>query len=372
LAKKLRILLVSPIGEIGGGEKVFLSLIKYLPKWQVEPILACMRPGPLADLARHQGLKVYEFKDHRYRQIPLLWEGVQWLAEVIRETEVQLAHVNHASHIYSSLATRLTKIPEVWHLHDYPYHWDWVDQLSIRLPTDYVIFTTNKVKSGYPHLHKLPYSVIPPTCIDPLYLRAFTAQSDIRAKYLLPPGPLFLTVTRLQEHKGHRYLLDAIPTVLQFYPNAIFAIVGKPSGDEQEEYMQSLLAQSKKLGIHKQVKFLGYIGDEDLISLYSEALALIHPAISEGFGLVLLEAMILGTPIIAAAADGPGELIIDGQTGLLVPVADGNSLAKAIMRLLNAPDLAKTLSLQGMIAAQNFSVEKMVEMTVDVYQSLRR
>jgi glycosyltransferase involved in cell wall biosynthesis len=366
----LRVLLVSPVGEIGGAEKVFLSLIEHLPKLQVEPVLACMRPGSLAEVARQLGIKVYEFRNHRYRQFSVVWEGIQWLAQVIRETEAQLAHANHAGHIYSSLATRSTNVPEVWQLYDYPYDWDWVDQLSRRLPTEHIIFSPNKVKSGYPHLHARPHSVIPPTCIDPTYLRAFIPQDDIRVRYNLSAGPLFLTVARLQEHKGHRYLLDAVSTVVKSFPNVTFAIVGKPSGDEQEHYMQALQDRSKKLGIQKQVKFLGYVNESDLISLYHEASALVHPAITEGFGLVLLEAMFLGIPVIAAAADGPGELIANHQTGLLVPPGDSNSLAQAIVKLLNDPDLAKTLSNHGMAAAEQFSLDKMVESTVNVYRSL--
>jgi glycosyltransferase involved in cell wall biosynthesis len=371
LLKKLRVLLVSPVGEIGGAEKVFLSLIEHLPTWGFEPVLACMRPGKLAEVVRYKGVEVYEFKHHRYRQIPLVWEGIHWLAQVIRETKVQLVHASHASHIYSSLATRFTKIPEVWHLHDYPYHWDWVDRLSVRLPTDYLIFTTNKVKSGYPHLHTKPNAVIPPACIDPIHLRAFTPQSNIKAKFSLPSGSLFLTVARLQEHKGHRYLIDAVPTVLKSFPNAIFAIVGKPSDDTQKEYMKSLQLHTQKLEVQEQVRFLGYIDEADLVSLYREASALVHPAISEGFGLVLLEAMLLGTPVIAAAADGPSELIVNNRSGLLVPTHDSDSLAQAIIRLLNEDqNLAKILSVEGLSLAEHFSVEKMVKETAKVYRSL--
>ncbi|HEY9301923.1 glycosyltransferase family 4 protein [Leptolyngbya sp. GB1-A1] len=368
--KNLPVLLVSPVGEIGGGEKVFLSLIERLPEFQVEPILACMRPGSLVEAARQSGIKAYAFKAHRYRELSLVWQGIQWLAQIIQETEAQLVHANHASHIYSSLATRFTSVPEIWHLHDYPYHWDWVDQVSIRLPTDYVIFTTHKVWSGYPHLLKRPHSIIPPICIDPAYLRGLTPQDNIRIKYNLAHNSLFLTVTRIQEHKGHRYLLDAIHKVVQSDPNVTFAIVGKPSDSEQERYMQTLLSQANSLGIEQQVKFLGYVSEPDLVSLHHEATALIHPAITEGFGLVLLEAMSLETPVIAAAADGPCELIVDGETGLIVPTADSDSLAEAIISLLKSPDLAKNLSDRGRATAEQFSVDKMVKATVDVYRSL--
>jgi glycosyltransferase involved in cell wall biosynthesis len=370
--KNLRILLLSPVGEIGGGEKVFLSLIEHLPKYKITPTLVCMRPGPLTNMAKQKGIEVYEFKNHRFRELPTVWQGIKWLIKVIREAEVQLVHANHAGHLYSSPATRFTNIPEVWHLHDYPYHCDWVDQLIIRLPTNRIIFTTNKVKSGYSHLHGLDHSVIPPSCIDPDYLCALNFEGNIRAKYNLPSGPLFLTVARLQEHKGQHYLINAVPTVLESYPNAIFVIVGKPSGHEQEHYMQKLMAQTQQLGIQDQVRFLGYVSEVDLASLYRESLALVHPAISEGFGLVLLEAMALGTPVIAAAADGPSELIIDGQTGLLVATADSNGLAQAMIRLLNTPDLVKAISKNCIATTNRFSVEKMVKSTVDVYKSLIR
>jgi glycosyltransferase involved in cell wall biosynthesis len=367
----LKILLVSPVGEFGGAEKVFLSLIEHLPKFQVEPVLACMRPGPIAKLARQQGIEVYEFKHHRFRQIQIVWEGIQWLSQLVKKTGVEVIHSNHAGHVYGGLASQLSRIPEVWNLYDYPYSFDWIDRLSKRIPAAHIIFATNKVKSGYPELHSCPNSVIAPSCINPEHLRTIVPQFDIRAKHNLPLGPLFLTVTRVQEHKGHRCLIDAIPSVLNYHPNAIFAIAGKPSTKQQQDYMKELLVQAESLGIQNQVKFLGYVSEEDLVSLYREASAMVHPALSEGFGpLVLLEAMLLGTPVIAAAADGPSELIKDVQTGLLVPTGDSESLANGIIRLLNTPGLARTLSNQGMAAAEQFSVEKMVQAKVNVYRSL--
>lgn len=358
------------MGEIGGGEKVFLALLEQLPVWNIEPILACMRPGPLAALVQQQGIKTYEFKEHRYRQFFLIWEGIQWLKQIIQATGAKLIHANHASHAYTSLAAQFTGIPEVWHIHDYPYHWDWVERALTQLPTDHVIFTTHKVKSGYPSFHQHPHSVIPPCCIDPKALRALVLQPAIRAKYQLPAGPLLLTVARLQSHKGHRYLIDAVPKILERYPNVTFAIVGKPVDAEQAAYQQSLIEQTHELGVQNQVKFLGYVSDEDLTSLYHEATALVHPAISEGFGLVLLEAMMLGVPVIAAAADGPKELIQHKKTGLLVPTHNSEELAAAIINLLERPELAATFCTNAIAASKAFSIDRMVEATIEVYRSL--
>ncbi|HZO89117.1 MAG TPA: glycosyltransferase family 4 protein [Chthonomonadaceae bacterium] len=367
----LRVLLTSPVGQHGGAEQVFLSLAKYLPQWNVTPVFACLRPGPLADAARGQGTQTCAFRAHRYRNALAVLRGARWLARTTREAQIDLIHCNHAAHLYGSLAARWANVPEVWHIYDYPYRRDMVDHLAERLPTSYIVFTLSRVESGYPRLHRYPRSVIPPACVEPDRLRAFPPQPNIRACYGLPDGPLFVTVARLQPHKGHRFLIEAVPAILQAYPQAVFAIVGKASGPQQESYRQELLAQCARLGVTDRVRFVGFVPDADLVALYRDAAAVIHPATSEGFGpLTLLEALALGTPVIAARADGPRELIAEGKTGLLVPTGDSAALAQAAIRLLGSPSLAETLRREGGRYSECFRVERMVEQTVEVYRQV--
>ncbi len=75
----LRVLLVSAVGEHGGAEQVLLSLIKHLPSHNVTPILACLRPGPLVEMARKQGAVAYEFREHRMREWNQVAQGIGWL-----------------------------------------------------------------------------------------------------------------------------------------------------------------------------------------------------------------------------------------------------------------------------------------------------
>ncbi len=370
--KALRVMLVSPVGEIGGAEQVFLSLAKHLPDYGIEPILACLRPGPLEERARQQGLLVYAFAEHRYRQWGMVFKSMQWLAMLIKETQADLVHSNHAAHLTSYFAAKMTGRPEIWHIHDYPYHPDLLERLRMRLPSDHVLFTTHRVNSGYPKLQKFPHSVVAPTCIDPVLLRTVAEQPGIRQKFDLLEGPLFVTVARLQQHKGLHYLLAAIPAVLKAYPNAIFAIAGKGSGPEQEAYRDTLVAQCACLGISKQARLLGYVSDNDLIALYRTATALVHPALSEGFGLTLLEAMSLGVPVIAAAADGPGEIITHGQNGWLVPKGDSSSLASAMIALLSDSTTAQVLSQGGRDFADTMNVDHMVSQTVAIYRGMTK
>lgn len=370
--KPIKVLLVSPVGEVGGAEQVFLALAKRLPEYGVQPVLACLRPGPLVKRAQEQGLTAYAFREHRLREMGNVALGIWWLTKRVREVGADLIHCNHAAHLYGAPASRLTGVPELWHLHDYPYAPDFIERLQWRIPSNQVLFTTERVKSGLPQLAAGPHAVIAPTCVDLGGLQAMPEDPAVRRRYALPEGPLFLTVARLQKHKGHRYLIDAVPSVLRSYPDAVFAIIGKASGPEQESYRDSLLSQCEALGISDKVRFLGFVPDADLVALYRSATALVHPALSEGFGLTLLEAMATGLPVIAAAADGPGELIVHRQNGWLVPTADSKSLAAALYGILGDTDLRETLSRGGREFAARMSVDKMVKQTVELYQTMIR
>jgi len=372
VAQKKRVLLVSPIGESGGAEQVFLKLAQCLPDYNYEPVLACMRPGPLVDRAKQQGLEVHAFQEHRMRQVLDVVKGVQWLKNLIRQVGAEIVHANYTAHLYASPASRLAGVPEIWHIHDYPYRPDSIDFLQARLSTAHVIFTTERVKSGFPHLCSRHVSVVPPTCIDSIYLDSLPQTHDIRKVYHLPTGPLFLTVARLQSHKGHEFLIGAIPAILKQYPDAVFAIVGKAGNAEQRLYQQKLQALCHKFGVEKAVNFLGYVGEQDLVSLFREATALVHPAISEGFGLTLLEAMALGVPVVASAADGPKELIIHRNNGLLVPVSDSSALAEAVIEVATDQNLAASLRREGKSFAARKSLRSMVEQTVKIYQVVDR
>ena len=104
------------------------------------------------------------------------------------------------------------------------------------------------------------------------------------------------------------------------------------------------------------------------MNLYRVSTAVVHPAFSEGYSVTLQEAMALGTPVIAAAADGPSELINHGKNGLLVPIKDTAALADAILSLLNDPVLARGLSETGFRDAEDAKIETMVERTSAVYR----
>jgi len=154
--------------------------------------------------------------------------------------------------------------------------------------------------------------------------------------------------------KGHRYLLEAARQILEACPSAIFLIVG--CGELEAD----LKAQAKRLGLDGRVRFLGFREDVgELLSLF-DVFAL--PSLSEGLSLAILEAMAAGRPVVATNVGGNPELIVDGETGVLVPAGDVRNLAAAIARLLTDTAEARRLGENGMDRVKRcFALESMIE-----------
>jgi len=171
--------------------------------------------------------------------------------------------------------------------------------------------------------------------------------------------PLLLAVSRLAQQKG----LDTAIRALAAVPGATLLVLGE--GPERA----ALESLASSLGV--RVLLPGRVGD--VAALYRRADLLVHPARWEGFGLAMLEAMLAGKPVVAARAGSAPELVVDGQTGLLVPVDDARALARAVNELLADPERAAELGRAGLERARSeFSVAKMAERTIAVYESVLR
>ena len=148
-----------------------------------------------------------------------------------------------------------------------------------------------------------------------------------------PPRILFLG--RLVPEKGLDWALSALPPVFRNFPNARFIIAG--DGPEAEK----LKAQTIGLGLAAWIEFLGAVSPESVPSLLNDATLVVMPSRIEGFGLVALEAAMMGRPVVAARVGGLPEVVLDGQTGLLVEQYDIEEFAQAILKLLDNPEMAR-------------------------------
>lgn len=180
-----------------------------------------------------------------------------------------------------------------------------------------------------------------PLCIDPERVALWQQHEPPSAA---PREPAALIVGRIwseERGKGHDALLEAWPEVRRRMPGAQLWIVG--TGDD----CGRLGTKARELGVGEAVRFLGEVSDEELGRLYRRASVFAMPSRQEGFGLVYAEAMWHGLPCIGSTRDAAGEVIRDGETGLLIPYGDAAATAAAVASLLSDPDLGRRLGEAG-------------------------
>lgn len=180
-------------------------------------------------------------------------------------------------------------------------------------------------------------------------------------------GPFVLFVGRLAPNKGLADLLPAFRALQRDDPAAHLVLVGEDGG-----MRASLEARVRGLGLDARVHFLGHVPDESLLAAaYREATFTVLPSEYEAFGLVLLESLAQGTPVIASRVGGIPEFIEDGRSGLLVPPGQEGPLAEAMRRLWADPALARRLGRHGRTeVVPRYTWDRVVDQLAGVYREV--
>jgi glycosyltransferase involved in cell wall biosynthesis len=174
----------------------------------------------------------------------------------------------------------------------------------------------------------------------PFRFDAFSPARGHRPGSIAQAGPPVLGVVgRLSREKGHRFLIAAMPEILAQEPHARLLVVG--SGPLEAE----LRAQVGALDLTEHVQFLGYI--HDVQDAFSRMDMLVVPSLSDAFPLVTVEGMMMQLPVVGSRTGGIVEIVVAGETGLLVPPGDSAALAHACRYLLSCPDVAREMGLRG-------------------------
>lgn len=173
-------------------------------------------------------------------------------------------------------------------------------------------------------------------------------------------APLLIVVGRLEPQKGHQILFEAMPAIRKEFPAVQLVCLGEGSLRPVLEQM----VRSKEL--ERTVRFAGY---QDDVSRWLQCADLsILPSLYEGLPMAALESLAAECPIVATAVDGTPEVVVAGETGLLVPPGDPERLAGAIRQMLRQPELAREMGKRGrQLILDQFSVEQMVRRTETLY-----
>lgn len=182
-------------------------------------------------------------------------------------------------------------------------------------------------------------------------------------KYDLAKRKYFLFVGTIQPRKNLKRLIEAFKVLTLDSGDLQLVLVGSKGWQSDEIY-----ELPSKLGIKPRVKFLGHIKDQELVALYSGAVALLYPSLYEGFGLPILEAMNCGCPVITSNISSMPEIV--GNAALLVNPESTEDLADQAHSLIIDDDLRNTLIQKGYNQAKKFNWEKCAKETLKLLMSL--
>ncbi|MFA6147326.1 MAG: glycosyltransferase [bacterium] len=176
--------------------------------------------------------------------------------------------------------------------------------------------------------------------------------------------PIVCCVANFFPYKGHRDLVEAAHTVVESFPHARFLLVGRDSGE-----MGAVRDRIEALGLSANVLLTGE--RDDAARIIAASTLVVHPSHTEGFPNTILEAMAAGKPVVATDAGGIPEAVVDGTTGIIVPVGDPGKLADGLLALIRDPVRARAMGQAGRIRLlERFTIGKMVEGMEQFYGKL--
>lgn len=176
---------------------------------------------------------------------------------------------------------------------------------------------------------------------------------------------VILSIGRIQWLKGFQFAIEAINLILRERQNVVYLIAGKDGG-----YQQQLKELTIQLGLDKNVIFPGFLDIDDKKSLIFDSDVILIPSLEESFGLVGLEAMATGTPIISSKSGGLGEYLEDNKTALIINPYDPQDIKNKLNRLIDDDILRESLIKNGLKTVKNFEWILIVDKYLKVYGSI--
>lgn len=351
----LRVVVVMPLAtSLGGGEQMLRQLLRHGRSAGIEWIVVFLRDGPMAGEARALGITVHVIEAGRFRQVIRRARAVWRIARIVRASRADLVlGWMVAGQLAAGPAALLAGKPDLWYQVGTPGP-DWLDRVATLLPARGVLVLSRAGAEAQGRIwpRRTQWLVYPGASLDAFDPVALPTPNEARRRLgLATSGPIVGMVTRLQRWKGVHVLVDAMATVHAARPDAQAVIVGGPH-ETEPGYPAELEARVAALGLSGVVRFAGFQAN---VPEWMQAMdVIVHASDREPFGIVVIEAMALGKPVVAGSEGGPAEIVTDGVDGTLAPYGDAAALARAILRYLEDPPFASRLGTAARVRAAAF------------------
>ncbi len=384
------ILVVHNNNDLYGGDKVLLELLSRLDRTRFIPLVV------LPTDTRH----INRFSPQldklgiEYRFLPLgilrrryfkLWRlprfafevlaGARALRRIIRERNIALVHTNTNTIFASAIAARIARLPHIWSVHELV-----LEPALVRNALHFVIprmatkvVTVSRAVRDHMLKDALQFASRFEFILGSIDVQPFLnaeGRAHVRKEWGVSDDELLVGMaSRVTRWKGQSVFAEMAKLVLQRHPKVRFAAVGGVF-DTETIYMDSFKEQVRTLGIDD--KFIIQDFRDDMPNVFAAFDIFVLPStLPEPFGLVVIEAMASGKPVVATAPGGPSETVLEGETGYLVKPSDSEDLASAVEKLLDDPAKRARMGEAGRKrACEVFALPRYVREFEDLYARL--
>ena len=368
-----KVVFTVPWGErLGGAENMLWTFLRRVDRRSLEPIVVFLADGPFPREVAAHNIPTIVLPAGRLRDVPSAVRAVRSLARVLRRERPDLL-VNWISktQLYGAPAAALAGMRDrvVWWQHGIPSG-HWMDRLATLFPARAIgcssRFSAAAQELQWPRRQTFvvhPGIDVPPSANGHERLR-------LRRQLGVPDdAPLIGIVGRLQPWKGHDTFIRAVSLLRKGGVPAHGLIVGGDAHGRSPGYREALERLVDELALSGEVTFTGHVPDANRYIAVMDVM--ISASSTEPFGLVILEAMALGTPVVAVDGAGPSEIIEPGKTGVLVPTNDEHALANAVGALVDDPARRREIAdAARQHFATRFTAARATEQFVEIFDLL--
>ncbi|WP_417530554.1 glycosyltransferase family 4 protein [Marinobacter lipolyticus] len=352
----------------GGAETVFISLLNKLEETEFRNVVVLRGEGWVADQVRSLGITPHIIDSKGSFNLGY----IRTLRHILKSEQVDLIHAHLlGSNVYGALLALLCRTPMIATFHGA------VDVAAgerflrakfsiIGWGASSIVCVSRRLqdeladRSPLPkHKLKLIYNGVNPE----RFSRGST--TALRAELGLPgDATLVVSVGNIRPAKGYEYLVDAAVKMAEVDTNTHFVVVGH----QREVLFDKLKARIAAAPRQPNIHWLGF--RQDVADVLKQADIFLLPSVSEGFSISTVEAMMAGVPVIATRSGGPEEIIVDGETGLLVPIKDPDAIVTAILNLKRTVLHKEVTERARKAVYDRFSLATMLQAYLGLYQSL--
>jgi glycosyltransferase involved in cell wall biosynthesis len=368
-----RVLYVHSSADRYGSDQSLLRLVTSLGDGY-EPVVVLAADGPLVEMLRGRGVETHVLPlavlRRRGRLAPT---AAAWVAampamiRLVRGIRPALVHTNSLAVTEGACAARLLGVPHVWHVRELvpqPPMFRLVLAALAALTSQRVIAISRPVADWFAGRGRLRQRTV---VIH--NGREYGAAEWREARVATTAEPLTLAlIARLTTWKGHSLVIRAVAQLEASLRDRLHVVFAGDVFPGKEDVETELRREALELGVAERIEFAGYVAGADVLAR-SDAV-LVASETPEPFGNVMLEAMEVGLPIIATAQGGPLDVVVDGETGLLV-APEPQAIAGAIARFVEDTELRARLGRAGQARARrHFTQERTTSRVLAVYDDV--